>query len=769
MSEAIQTLTVAHEILRAHFSPDGKELIIESHVEIPVERHNLGSLRGDALEAKIKTFEDEIIRYPFNLETGPLVRVTCIVSGNNDYTILLGVHSSTVDLWSLNTLSRDLVKLYLSLAAQEPPCALPKYGFSDYIEYRAIPETSNQLQKSIMYWHSRLALPPLPYPPRPIFHEKPRPANRLYKAHTVKKQWSGNVVSMIKSFASHNGISVFSVLMAGLAKKIQFYTGSDDITAGIPFAGQLNCGMDGTAGRFVNLIPARFQLYSSSDFTELCRRSHESMSNEYDNSCIDIEDLAATLGFNHTKKEILTATRCLYIDTVQDRLNISDTPSATFSFITRCSTTANLEINFLEVRESLEVTILADADFTDKQWLNTFAQELEELFKQNCIVGTTTTISPDTSQEPTTFQEKIISDIWKQILKTENIRSNDSFYGLGGDSIQALQMLYEIERAFKVKIPLSVFITLDTIKKLTNHVNTLTSTQKTITLNSSAVSTVAVKKQDWNTIVTLNQEGDLPPFFCVSGLGGNPMIFQHLSRLLSKNQPFYALQFRGVDGIMTPHKRVEDMATEFMNDIRKVQPEGPYHLGGYSFGGLVAYEIVQRFIVNGESVGGLVLIDTFIPQFSKVVLKKSLRNIISKLIPTGSGYKIRRLSDHLRSLGLLPKKKLNLSNTFKNRFDLVASCNHLAGVQYKPQPMSANVLFIKSALPVTSDRYGHNLPFHRINEWNGLIHPDLLDLRHTQAHHYEILNEPHLYETAKNIREGMAALRAKGPVVSSMA
>jgi thioesterase domain-containing protein len=262
-------------------------------------------------------------------------------------------------------------------------------------------------------------------------------------------------------------------------------------------------------------------------------------------------------------------------------------------------------------------------------------------------------------------------------------------------------------------------------------------------------------------VVTFNNKGDLPPFFCVSGLGGNPMIFLQLSKLLGKNQPFYALQFRGVDGIMTPHNCVEDMATEFMRDIRKVQPEGPYYLGGYSFGGLVAYEMIQHLTKGGEPVGGLVLIDTFIPLHSKSVLKKSLLSRLSNLIPTGSGYNTKKLSDHLRVLGFQTRNKPDFANIFKNRFDLVASCNHLAGVQYTPQPTVANVLFIKSALGVPPDRYGHKLPFHSIHEWDNLIPPDRLDLRHTQTHHYELLNEPHLSETARNISGGLAALREK--------
>ena len=103
------------------------------------------------------------------------------------------------------------------------------------------------------------------------------------------------------------------------------------------------------------------------------------------------------------------------------------------------------------------------------------------------------------------------------------------------------------------------------------------------------------------------------PFFVVHGAGGNVLNFRDLARLLHRDQPFYGLQARGVDGVLRPHATIEEMASAYLDDVRAVQPRGPYLLGGYSGGGLVAFEIAQRLTAAGESVAFLALIDTFYP------------------------------------------------------------------------------------------------------------------------------------------------------------
>jgi len=129
----------------------------------------------------------------------------------------------------------------------------------------------------------------------------------------------------------------------------------------------------------------------------------------------------------------------------------------------------------------------------------------------------------------------------------------------------------------------------------------------------------------FRALVPVQRGRDRLPFFCVHGAGGNVLNFRDLSRARHKDQPFYGLQAYGVDGVLRPHETIEAMAASYLEEIREVQPHGPYLLGGYSGGGIVAYEMAQRLTEAGEPVGLLAFIDSFHPQVPLRQLTMRLR------------------------------------------------------------------------------------------------------------------------------------------------
>ena len=95
---------------------------------------------------------------------------------------------------------------------------------------------------------------------------------------------------------------------------------------------------------------------------------------------------------------------------------------------------------------------------------------------------------------------------------------------------------------------------------------------------------------------------------------GNVMNLRHLATHLGSDQPFYAIQARGLLDDETPHMRFGEMAEEYLAQVRSLQPEGPYYIGGFSGGGLAAYEMAQQLLAQGEKIGVLVLLDTLLPK-----------------------------------------------------------------------------------------------------------------------------------------------------------
>ena len=188
--------------------------------------------------------------------------------------------------------------------------------------------------------------------------------------------------------------------------------------------------------------------------------------------------------------------------------------------------------------------------------------------------------------------ERRLAGIWRELLGLESIGIDQDYFDLGGDSSLAVRMFAEIEKKFKVKLPLATLYEAPTIEELA----------RVLRGEASA--------SGWSPLVAIQPEGSRPPLFCFHGAGGNVLIYRDLSRHLGSDQPLYGLQSQGLDGSGPPLSTVEDMAALYVKEIRRVQPHGPYFLGGYCGGGSIAYEVAQQLQAEGERVALLALFDT---------------------------------------------------------------------------------------------------------------------------------------------------------------
>jgi len=197
----------------------------------------------------------------------------------------------------------------------------------------------------------------------------------------------------------------------------------------------------------------------------------------------------------------------------------------------------------------------------------------------------------DEALPPRNLAERRLASIWERILNRSPINLHDNFFDLGGTSMQALYLVAEIERQFGLTFSLDVLIESPVLEQLAAQVAT------------GGVSTGAY--------VTLVKEGKNPPLFCVSGTGGHVFRLRPFAVHLQTDQPVYGLHFPGIDGHEEPCETVEDVAIAMLEKIRAKQPQGPYYLAGYSYGGQICYEMAQRLTAAGEHVGLLILLDTF--------------------------------------------------------------------------------------------------------------------------------------------------------------
>ncbi|MGH9949389.1 MAG: thioesterase domain-containing protein, partial [Pyrinomonadaceae bacterium] len=132
-----------------------------------------------------------------------------------------------------------------------------------------------------------------------------------------------------------------------------------------------------------------------------------------------------------------------------------------------------------------------------------------------------------------------------------------------------------------------------------------------------------LSRDDWqepeSAIVPIQPNGSRPPLFCLHAKGGNVLFYRDLAKHLGEDQPFYGIQARRLGGRQVGHATVEKMAKHYIREIKSLQPDGPYFLGGASFGGLAAFEIAQQLHRNGEKVALLALFDTGTPDYPKLL------------------------------------------------------------------------------------------------------------------------------------------------------
>jgi amino acid adenylation domain-containing protein len=190
------------------------------------------------------------------------------------------------------------------------------------------------------------------------------------------------------------------------------------------------------------------------------------------------------------------------------------------------------------------------------------------------------------------LQAKLIG-IWQSVLGRKDLGIDDNFFEMGGYSILAARLMHRVGQAMNTTLPLALLFQAPTVAKMA------------ATLQRDGWSS------HWSSLVAIQPSGSKPPIFCVHGVGGNVLNLRPLSRRLGTDYPLYGLQARGLDGQQPCLTSIEEMATHYIKEIRAVQPEGPYLLGGYSLGGVIAYEMAQQLTANGEDVALVALLDTY--------------------------------------------------------------------------------------------------------------------------------------------------------------
>jgi amino acid adenylation domain-containing protein len=334
--------------------------------------------------------------------------------------------------------------------------------------------------------------------------------------------------------------------------------------------------------------------------------------------------------------------------------------------------------------------------------------------------------------------EARLKAIWERLLKVKSVGIHEDFFALGGHSLLAARMLSQIEKQFACRLPHSMLVEHPTIHGLATY------------LRQSPAG-------KWPALVTIQAGTHLPPLFLAHGIGGSLLSFIELAAQFGPEQPVYGLQLPA--SIDEQQADIGILADNYLQQVRAIQPSGPYNFAGHSSGGLVVFEMACQLCKRGETVGLLALLDCD-PNTGKLAhqpfrdwdsLKASFRRARAEfnLPELGARELLRRRMDYqrIKIRTWLAARSRRAGNA---RGRLVAAEGYLALAlrDYELRPYPGNMILF-----VAQDEPGSNEP---ARAWEGSI----LGTFETQlipGNHRTILNRPQVISLAREIRRRLPA------------
>lgn len=310
--------------------------------------------------------------------------------------------------------------------------------------------------------------------------------------------------------------------------------------------------------------------------------------------------------------------------------------------------------------------------------------------------------------------ERAIFHLWVEVLGFRDFSCRDNFFDTGGDSLQAMSMLISLERLFAVRLPLeSLMLDGSSIKDLARKIDRL-------------------KMGTADRVIVLKNGKGSHPIFCPPVVGGHLSDYLHLAHAINDENSILGLHPKGLDHAEKPATTIQEMAADAIIDIKKHNPSGPYRLLGFSFGGLIAYEVSRALLEQGEAVSHLILLDPAISWSDKrryyrwalrSLIKRDVRGAISQLSKAWHGS--------------------FLSDVANSKID---DAHRFAGHHYQPKPLPHT-----KALMIVSDTNASTTNM-RIQQWKRLLGGGLT-ICSNNGDHMDLIRPPTVKVTAGTIEK----------------
>jgi thioesterase domain-containing protein len=776
-----------HEMLRTTFAMvDGKlsQIIgLPYIVALPVK--DLQAVPDAANSSEAGRLIREHAAYRMDLFNGPLLALKLLKFAPEHHLLLVTMHHIICDGISLGILLRDIAVFYEALM-KDKDAVLPELPiqFADFAVWQEEWRKSEAAETSLNFWRKTLGTNfgrlELPHDATPEGRRDVRTDSESGDIETFLI--SPELTARAHEFCKDQNVTLNILLFSIFCALLYRVTGQRDIVVGSPCANR-NDDTEELIGLFMNIQVLRVGIEPQETFRSLLTKVQDWTLGAYENQELPFEELIYDSHFSHNntsfeipifflyQKSFMVIQRVAGLEITPLR---SMSPGAVFEWMFaivdrpeegprlqleynpnyfRPATIQRYLTSFIALLESavqessIQLEKMAPSDdflpakLPDAQSQSVPRRNVRALPEKQFDGGAA--IMEKLDDQVATISDPIeiqLLELWRSMLGVEEITADTNVFSLGVSSLSILRLVTRMNSQYSMGFGLASLISAPTIKMVADLVR-----------RRYAPNTVT-------SLVPIQPVGTKRPLFVVHGAGGNVVNFYGISTRIGADQPVYGVQAQALERNQPALLHLEDMAAHYLKEMRRVQPKGPYHLLGYSFGGVMVLEMAHQLLAAGETIGMLGMLDSR--------AKDYIQGSYAEPSPNGNGEgprgRVAGLVHSYKGHGSakerwdffvkdLDERRIRYTITIAARmFSTLPAflkntheINAVAARNYKVKPVSQKLTLFRAAKQ--ADR---SIPSD--NGWSSIFQGGV-EIHEVPGDHWQVLSEPGIDVLAKSI------------------
>lgn len=747
MHQAWQMVLAVHPIMRTSFHWQGSESpyqLIHEYASIALAYVDLTHLSDADQQRHIGEFKIKDRKADLNLQEVPSSRLTLFQMAAQRHLLCWTCHHISLDGWSATIIFKEALSIYESLSVDREVNLSPAPSFKQYLEWR----DKQDISVASTFWKNMFTrVNPSLFSDYAV-HKKS--GQTIYAELT--SHLPTHVIDDIHKIGKKERLTINTLLQGMWMITLSNFFGKKDVVLGLTLSGRSSdfADIDRMAGLLMNVLPLRKIIEINNSLSNWFRTLQDTLNQMRQYEYVESDKVNDWI--DQTNGKTLFDNLFVFGNFMNEQLRMGDLRvdefegefSSTFPLTLRVNPTKTCELN---LRYNTAVVPHEAA-----QWLLTRYQEviqlaLEEADWQDTFMSHLLDVSPyikqsltspqvldnisDDFKGPQSATQLRLSQIWNGVLNLSSIHIDHNFFDLGGSSLSAIQMLNSIQKEFEKKISPSLFLGSASIRKLSLLID-----------NGESDLT-------WSSIVPIKTSGHKHPLFCIHSGGAHVMFYKGFAKFMAKDYPVYAIQPSGIDGNLPYHDSIENMASQYIREVKAVQPTGPYHLLGTCFSNAVGLEMVHQLQSVGDNVASLYVIDSA-PAYTVSPSPNGERKPVGRMITMIKKGNWAGILKKIRNRYLRQKKRLTAKTAIEHDLDkMVDSLNKLYS-NYTWKPVESKIILMRS----TEFSQRKDKQFH-LDQWN-LLAKNGLEIYEVEGKHLTLFNEPAVEGLAKAVGDHLS-------------